>query len=443
MSAARSKGQSREEKEKLLREKIEKKHGKSVEKLYKEREKRISEAVELKEPDRVPVNLGTGVFAARYRGLTASAIYYNQNAYRDACEKMILDFEPDLCFATGTFNSGLVLELLGAKDQRWPGSTLPADVAYQFVEGEYMRAEEYDLLLSDPSDFVLRYYLPRVYESLGPLSDILPFRSTIGGHGLNALISAFIKPEFQKMALKLRKAAREQERLRKKSVDFIERLARLGFPSEQPGRAIGAAPFDTISDYLRGMRGSMLDMYRCPDKLLAACDKILEWRIAQAIPADLKSRGKPKWQGMPLHRSSDGFMSLKQFDKFYWPTLKKAILSDVDLGYVVLLICEGIWNERLEYLLELPKGKVVCAFEKTDMFKAKEVLGGHLCIQGNVSPALLEFGSPQEVEEYCKNLIKVCGKGGGFILGPASAIDEARPQNIGAMVDSARKYGVY
>ena len=436
-------GQSNDTKEMLLREKIERKHGKPVEKLYEEREKRINDTVELKEPDRIPVSLSTGIFAARYRGLTASAIYYNQNAYRDACEKMILDFEPDLCWATGTFISGLVLELLDSKYQRWPGGNLPTDVAYQYVEGEYMKAEEYDLFLSDPSDFMLRYYLPRLYGSLAPLSGFIPFRSLVGGYGLNSLISSFISPEFRRMANKLVKAAQEQERLRKKSADFIEKLARLGFPSEQPGRSIGSAPFDTVSDYLRGMRGSMLDMYRCPDKILAACDKILEWRITQAIPADLKSRGKTKWQGMPLHRSSDGFMSLKQFDKFYWPTLKKAILFDINLGYVVLLVCEGIWNERLEYLLELPKGKVVCAFEKTNMFKAKDVLGGHLCIQGNVSPALLEFGSTQDVEDYCKKLIKVCGKDGGFILSPASAIDEAKPENIRAMVESVKKYGTY
>jgi len=145
---------------------------------------------------------------------------------------------------------------------------------------------------------------------------------------------------------------------------------------------------------------------------------------------------------VPVHRGSDGFMSLKQFEKFYWSTLKKAIRYNIDLGYVVWLFCEGIWDARLEYLLELPKGKVVCAFEKTDMFKAKEILGGHLCIQGNVPPSLLEFASPQEVEDYCKKLITLCGKGGGFILSAGSAIDQAKPENIKAMIDSAKKYGV-
>jgi uroporphyrinogen-III decarboxylase len=61
---------------------------------------------------------------------------------------------------------------------------------------------------------------------------------------------------------------------------------------------------------------------------------------------------------------------------------------------------------------------------------------------GNVPSALLQVGSVSEVEEYCKNLIQTCGKGGGFILTTGSVIDHAKPENVKAMVDSAKKYGV-
>jgi uroporphyrinogen-III decarboxylase len=91
----------------------------------------------------------------------------------------------------------------------------------------------------------------------------------------------------------------------------------------------------------------------------------------------------------------------------------------------------------------LPKGKVFFHFEKIDMARAKAILGGHLCIAGDVPPALLWGGSPQEVEDYCKNLIKVCGKGGGFMLISASSLDDAKPANVKAMMDSVKKYGRY
>jgi uroporphyrinogen-III decarboxylase len=169
----------------------------------------------------------------------------------------------------------------------------------------------------------------------------------------------------------------------------------------------------------------------------------LEWRTTQAVPTKPDAKGNRARAGMPLHRGSDGFMSIKQFEKFYWPTLKKAILTNIDLGYIAAPFWEGIWDDRLEYLLELPKGKVIFHNEKTDLVKAKAILGNHMCIQGGVPPTILQAGSPQEVEEHCKKLIKTVGKNGGFILGPGSAIDYAKPANIKAMVDSAKKYGCY
>ena len=74
----------RGEAEQRLIAEIEKKHGKTVDQLREEREKRVSDAIELRVPDRVPVNVGTGVFAARYAGLPASAMYYDHAAYAEA-----------------------------------------------------------------------------------------------------------------------------------------------------------------------------------------------------------------------------------------------------------------------------------------------------------------------------------------------------------------------
>jgi len=427
---------------KKLRAEIENKHGKTIEQLYEEREQRVKDAIELREPDRVPVTVGTGVFAARYAGLTASAMYYDHAGYREACKKTILDFEPDMSQMMAMVNSGFIMELLDPRHQRWPGGTLPDDIPYQFVEGEYMKPGEYDLFLSDPSDFIIRYYLPRLYGCLEPLSRLPSFKTLISGLSFSNILTLFATPEFGEFADKVRRAGQEQGRLMKESAGFADEMAQLGFPSQRGGGGIMAAPFDTIGDHLRGMRGAMLDMYRCPDKLLAACDMVLEWRLAFAVPADPTTRGNPKRQGMPLHRGSDGFMSLPQFEEFYWPTLKKAILANIDLGYIAAPFFEGIWDDRLEYLLELPKGKVIFHCENTDIFRAKEVLGGHTCIQGGVPPTLLQVGSPQDVEEYCKKLIKTIGKGGGYIMGAGSSIDYARPENIKAMVDSAKKYSV-
>jgi len=433
---------------KRLKEEIEKRHGKTVDQLREEREKRVNDAIELRVPDRVPVTMHTGVFAARYAGLPISAMYYDHAAYREACLKTTLDFEPDSGASMALVNSGLIMELLDVKHQRWPGGTLPPNTPYQFVEGEYMKAEEYDIFLNDPSDFIFRYYLPRIFGTLQPLTKLPPFRDFIdSGRGFTGILTLLLSSEFKELAEKLIQIAREQERIMQEGAEFSDVMTYLGFPSQYGvgpgGNGVGQVPFDIISDNLRGMRGAMLDMYRCPDKLLAACDKIFEWKIAQAVPVQPDERGYRRRAGQALHRGSDGFMSLEQFKKFYWPGLKKAILTNIELGFIATPFWEGVWDHRLEYLLELPKGKVVFHCERTDVFKAKEILGDHMCIQGGVPPTLLQAGSPQDVEEYCKKLIKVVGKNGGFILGPGSAIDYAKPENIKAMVDSAKKYGWY
>lgn len=103
-------------------------------------------------------------------------------------------------------------------------------------------------------------------------------------------------------------------------------------------------------------------------------------------------------------------MSRKQFEKFYWPGLKQALQHTIKMGIVPIVFCEGRFGDRLEYFLELPRGKVICLFDQTDMFRAKEVLRNHVCIAGNVPSSLLQISTPQEVEEYCTKLIKVCGK---------------------------------
>jgi len=146
---------------------------------------------------------------------------------------------------------------------------------------------------------------------------------------------------------------------------------------------------------------------------------------------------------IPLHRGADGFMSLKQFETFYWPTLKGLILGLIDAGLTPCPFIEGDYTSRLEYLLELPRGKVLGYFDASDILKVKEILGNHLCIMGNVPPSLLQTGNTQDVKDYCKKLIDVAGKGGGFIMAPRSAIDEVKPENLKTMIDFTKEYGVY
>jgi len=120
------------------------------------------------------------------------------------------------------------------------------------------------------------------------------------------------------------------------------------------------------------------------------------------------------------------------FDKFYWPTFYKMVMSLIDRGAIPCVFFEGNFDSRLEYLLDIPKGKMLVRLDRTDIFKA-----------GNVPVSLLQMGTVQEVEDYCKKLIDVVGKDGGLILSPRSSTEEVKPENLKAMIEFTKEYGRY
>ena len=77
------------------------------------------------------------------------------------------------------------------------------------------------------------------------------------------------------------------------------------------------------------------------------------------------------------------------------------------------------------------------------MFKAKGVLGDTVCLYGNVPLTLLVTGTPDDVKAYCKKLIDKVGKNGGFIMAPSTSLDDAKIENVKAMFDVTKEYGVY
>ncbi len=265
----------------LLKEQIEQQTGKTVEQLYAERTKRVRDVIELREPDRVPFLVLIDTQA--YYGIPNSTSYYDPLSLKRTMRKVAMDLEPDMSEAGFPF-CGAAMTTMDVKNCIWPGGPVPDNYEYQFIEGEYMKADEYDMFLNDPSGFMVRCYLPRVYGALAPLAKLPPLDNLL--MGFEVLTPLFAGPEFLEMARRLAEAGRQVSEFYKIVGDAQGEFARLGFPpfaSFAPG-GVGGAPFDTVTSFLRGMKGSMLDMYRQPDKLLRACEVILERRIADRFP---------------------------------------------------------------------------------------------------------------------------------------------------------------
>lgn len=238
---------------------------------------------------------------------------------------------------------------------------------------------------------------------------------------------------------RLARAARALDDWKKVFDPMMDQVKALGFP---PYRSSGSkAPFDILGDTLRGTKGVIIDMFRCPDKVVAACERL----VPVAIDWALRRPGTPPTPVvfMPLHKGADGFMSDEQFRKFYWPTLRAVILGLVEEGMIPFLFAEGRYGSRLEVIADLPKGTTVWLFDQTDMARAKETVGKVACIEGNMPLSLLYAGTPAEVAEYTRKLIDAAGEGGGFIVDIGAVADEGNDENLSVMVNTAKEYGVY
>jgi len=407
---------------------------KHAEQLYRERQKRLSDAVELKTPDRVPISVGLNYFPAKLTGISTWAAYYDWPSWKEAYIKAARTYEPDRLLVVLN-QSGNVLEALGTKQLKWPGCGVSKYHTHQFVEGEYMKESEYDLLLNDTSDFLIRFYLPRIYGIMAPTSKLPPLNSLISMLPLNALADE----EFAGMLEKLTKIAREAVQWQKETFALALELKEMGFFC--PMAPMAGAPFDVVSDFLRGMRGTMLDMYRCPDKLLRACEMMTRIQLERIAAAPQPTEFTPVF--MPLHRGAHGFMSLKQFETFYWPFLMRVNLALIEKGYTPDLFFEGNYTSRLEYIAQLPPGKAIARFDVCDMKLAKEILGKTVCIAGNMPVSVLQVGTAEDVKRITKELIDTVGKDGGYIMSPASALDEVNPENMKTWIDFTKEYGTY
>ena len=407
---------------------------------YRERATRIKTAIQLKRPDRVPVWLQDHCyFPCKYTGVTCEEAVYNPDQWFEINKKTFLDFEPDMFFNPGfsVRTSGQAQEALDRRNMRWPGHGVSGTLPHQFVEGEYMKADEYDAFIHDHSDFIIRIWLPRVYGTLEALGTLPPVHQL--GFGLPGISDLFTRPELVDAFMSLYRAGQEAEKWNSGAACFVREMKGLGFPMLIGGG--GIIPFDYISDYFRGMRGTMTDMFRRPEKLTEAMDMLLPKIIASTISATKKS-GNPG-VFIALHRGSDGFMSLEQFETFYWPYLKALMLALIDEGLTPCPFLEGDFTTRLKYFTQLPKGKVLAFVDGTDIYEAKKILGNTLCMSGMMPLSLLQVGPIERVKQYARELIDVVGKHGGFIMAPRSVMDNADPELVRVWVDFTKEYGVY
>ena len=410
-----------------------------AEQLHRQRVTRFIQAIKMEEPDRVPVMLPTGSCPAYYAGSSFYKIMYDYNELKRSWIQFLDDFgDMDTFMGPGLIPSGRILEALDVKIMKWPGHGMGKDVTMQqIVEGEYMKADEYDWLMMDPTDYNLRVTLPRTTGLFAPFAKMPPLRMLFGGASWVGLLA---DPEIRKVFQTLMDLADELKQHQAAILEVSTVAQSRGYPSFFGG-IMAQAPYDFFADMQRGTHGIILDLYRQPDKLLEAIDVQLNLTIQMTIK-NFPMTNCPVCM-MPLHKGDDTFMSDKQFEKFYWPSLRKLFLAMIEEGLVPFPFAEGRYNNRLKQITDTPRTGVVWYFDQTDMAHAKKVLGNISCIVGNVPSSLVMTGTAAQVKENCRRLIETCAPGGGYILAGGASIDKGDIANLRAMMEAAYEYGTY
>jgi hypothetical protein len=383
-----------------------------IKQLFEERLGRYQAAIALEPHDRIPIATGSNYFAEVYSGNTKQETIYDPEKWLQAEIKFCRDF-PEVDVLRDNRVYGPLFDALGVKTYKLPGRDLPANTQFQFIEQDYMKEDEYDDLINDPPGFMIDILLPRILGELGN-------RGT--GRSYIAMAKAGMAQAMFGGIMRNRGVVLEQQ---------------CGMP--QPMAGFFLAPFDALADSLRGMTGVFLDMFRQPDKVLAACDVLVQEMAHMALSVADPLKRYPIF--VPLHKAI--FMSPEQFDVFYWPSFKKVMEILIDSGYNIRAYLEGDWGKHWHHMRELPKGRVLCDIDSQgDIHQAKKDLGGYQCIAGGVQDSMLILGTPDQVREHVRELCQTVGKGGGYMVSAGCSFPyDAKPENFRAMIDAVVEYG--
>jgi hypothetical protein len=387
-----------------------------IRKKYEERLARYQATIALRVADRIPISAGSNYFAEIYAGATKQEFIYNSEQWIASDTKFVHDFPEVDNLRSGRLWAPVV-EAVGWNLYKLPGRELSSHVPFQFVERERMKSDEYPQLIKNPGEFIFEKFLPRTFDEFKERGSM---RSYI----------AFLKAGMAAVML--------GERVRNR-IQHLEK--ELGMPLPMAGSV--TSPFDYLADGLRGLTGIMLDIFRQPDKIKEACDALVPHIVNVALTSADPLRRYPIH--MPLHRGCRPFLSPKQFDEFYWPSLMKTMMLLIDAGYTIRPYLEGDWGPNWHHYRELPKGKLILDIDSPgDIFKAKEELGDWQCIAGGVPNSTLILGTPDDVRKWVRLLCEKVGRDGGYIINGGNGISyDTKPENYRAMIDAVLEYGRY
>jgi uroporphyrinogen-III decarboxylase len=395
----------------------------NMEQTYQQRLSRYVAAMRNEKPDCVPVRPFVAEFTARYAGYTSQEVAHDYQKAFEAAVKCARDYGWDAVVPNMVYVWTGLTQAMGLRYYGVPGIGIPAEVGFNYIEppeGQaWMREDEYDALIDDPTGFLYEVWFPRVCADAAPMGGPCTLRNNLafvkGGMAMLQYFYAF-GPQIQRLR------------------------AECGTASAIAG--IFKAPFDILADKLRGYVGLTMDMHTQPDKVLKACEALMPHLCHVGLTTADPAKQVPI--GFWMHRGCVPFVNPKQFASHYWPTLKPIIEEFWKHGHQTLFYAEGKWGHHYDAFRELPDRSIVYHCDRDDIFEAHRRLHDKFALSGGVPNVLLSYGSADEVRAFCERVIREVACEGGYIM-DASAImqNDTSPENLRVMTQVARELGVY
>ena len=381
--------------------------------LLKERTSRIRAAIRLQEHDKVPVVGNLGFWPVKYQNkYTMQEAFYDIDVMGESYEYALQRWNQWDALTTSVTSRAPLLDAMGSTRYIIPGREISPDSDYQHPDQSFMEAGEYDELIKDPVRFQANVILPRVckriakddlYETIKAIAKVIVFSREL------------------------------QEKSRRYWSGWAERYAVSPLMC-----SVFLVPVDAIIDHYRGFNQGLIDIKLRPEKLIEASEALMDNLLNSAVAGIPQGLDYPVLYN-PQHVSP--FISPKDYEKVYWPFYKRMVDVFTERGHTVWTVFEGAQDQHLEKLQELPPGKCVAHFEKTDLENAKRYLGGRICIAGGMPTSILAKGSPQDVEEQVAKVMKLFADEPGFIMCADGGLNAAKPENIDAWFKAMDKYG--
>ena len=396
---------------------------KDTEQLYAERLARYTTAMRNEKPDTIPIRPFVAEFVAKYAGYSCQEVTHDYTKAFDAVIKTAGDFDWDAVVANMVYVWTGLSQAVGLKYYAIPGIDIGPDVGFQYrepPEGEaFMQPDEYDALIEDPTGFLYNVWLPRVAAPVAGAGEATSLENNLSFvKGSMAMLNYFnaFGPQVDRM---------------RTECGTVSAIA-----------GILKAPMDIIADKLRGYIGLTMDLMERPEKVLAACEALAPHLLHVALASGDPTGTVPV--GYWMHRGCVPFVSPATFEKYYWSTVKPIILELWKNGRQTLFYAEGDWNHHLDSFAELPDRSIVYHVDQADIFEVHRKLGDKFCLSGGVPNFLLGYRSEQDVRDCCKKIIDGVAGDGGYIMDASAIVQNvAKTENMRAMTEFTREYGVY